>query len=860
MKTLVDEPHLDAAQEDDSSGLPLRPRFLRELVVAKTEDGLLVDGASQLHVLWGESAKSILPSLIPLMDGTRTITEIAAALPHLSDQQVREPLSSLSKWGLVEEGTENNADIDQNPETLAFLRRYAGGAAVGSSGDEAFARLMTSEVVLLGSDQDREAIRYLQSLLAGTGLPNIKCLDWESLQSWGGSSTARVLPVALSLSGENHAELEKLDDLCSAADSPWLRIVVDQGKDFADIGPVFDRKQSPCYRCFTQTHSRLDCRVPKQPGKMGSDNAKLWIGMAAAEIIYLLGRVTAPRLAGWFRRYNLGTWHSKTLCFAEIPGCPSCRPLPRNPEGRVSALSGQVDAAVIFEDYVANRSGSPVSPGIEPDAHALLELTKQTKRLPNCQQQGLPVDLPDLSWPVLDIPFDEAANCQSLGLSEIGYLLMMTAGVRRLRRNTGMLKRWAATAGNLGSVEVFLAVRRVNGLSPGYYFYQPQEHTLASFRRRSGSIPVDDFMVRVAACDSASLPDVLVLFTAAYHRVTSKYGPFAYRLINLDAGVAISQLRMVAASMNISSRVANRWADDLIEDQLALDPMAEQSTCLVLLGGKEAGWKRAETAPIQSRTGTPASTKAAREFCELTARDMVQLVYRESRMTESELLSAPFVTSRQLQTADRTSSEEISLPAPSHGGVALGKVLRQRSSVRRYTGDAVSLNQVSTMLSFAQRADLEEWPGANRDGQGLTFMVLAQRVEDLKPGVYEYDSARVLLLSRRGPLRSDEIVKLYVQNEFAAAPLAIWITGNLAAACARHGAFGYRQLLLRAGAAGNRMWMAAMGLGLAGTLVAGIAAGASRKILGLDGYLRSGLLAVAIGYPGRGTLPAVELH
>ncbi len=857
MKTLVDEQHLKPAQEDDSSGLPLRPRFLRELVVAKTEEGFLVDGASQLHVLWGESAKSILPSLIPLMDGTRTIMEIAGALPHLSAQQVREPLSSLSQWGLVEEGTENNAEIDQNPETLAFLRRYA----VGCSGDEAFAGLMTCEVVLLSSEQDREALRYLQSLLARTGLPNIKCLDWKSLHSLEYGSTTRVLPVALSLSGENHEELEKLDDLCFAADLPWLRIVVDQGKDFADIGPVFDRKQSPCYRCFTQTHSRPDCRVSKQPGKMGSDNAMFWICMAAAEIVYLLGRVTAPRLAGWFRRYSLGTWNSKILCFAEIPGCPSCRPIPRNPDGQVSVFSGQVDTAVIFEDYVANRSGPLVSSGtMEPDVHALLELTKQTKRLPNCQQQSLPVNLLDLSLPVLDIPFDEAANCQTLGLSEIGYLLMMMAGVRKLRRNTGMLKRWAATAGNLGSVEVFLAVRRVNGLSPGYYFYQPQEHTLASFRRRSGSIAVDDFMGRVAACDSANLPDFMVLFTAAYHRVTSKYGPFAYRLINLDAGVAISQLRMVAASMNVSSRVANRWADDLIEDQLALDPMAEQSTALVLLGGKEAGWKRAETVPVQTRTGTPASTKAAQEFRELTAREIVQLVYRESRMTELELLSAPFVTSRELQTADRTGSEEIPLPAPSHGGVALGKVLRQRSSVRRYTGDAVSLNQVSTMLSFAQRADVEEWPGVNHDGHGLTFMVLAQGVEDLKPGVYEYDSAKELLLSRRGPLRSDEIVKLYVQNEFAAAPLAIWITGNLAAACARHGAFGHRQLLLRAGAAGNRMWMAALGLGLGGTLVAGVDAGASRKILGIDGYLKRALLAVAIGYPGRGTLPAVELH
>ncbi len=149
------------------------------------------------------------------------------------------------------------------------------------------------------------------------------------------------------------------------------------------------------------------------------------------------------------------------------------------------------------------------------------------------------------------------------------------------------------------------------------------------------------------------------------------------------------------------------------------------------------------------------------------------------------------------------------------------------------------------MLSFAQRADLDEWPGEHH-GNGLNFLVLAQRVRELDAGVYEYEAAQTLL-SVRGALAPDEISQLYVQDEFALAPLAIWITGSLAAACARHGAFGHRQLMLRAGAAGNRLWMAALGLGLTGTLVAGIVSRHARKILGLDGYLKSGLLAVAVG-------------
>ena len=80
-----------------------------------------------------------------------------------------------------------------------------------------------------------------------------------------------------------------------------------------------------------------------------------------------------------------------------------------------------------------------------------------------------------------------------------------------------------------------MIVRCVEGLSPGLYFYQPQEHSLACFDQRSGALEVDEFMRRVSPADSKDLADVLVVFTGALHRVARKYGAFGYRLINLDA-------------------------------------------------------------------------------------------------------------------------------------------------------------------------------------------------------------------------------------------------------------------------------------------------------------------------------------
>ena len=152
------------------------------------------------------------------------------------------------------------------------------------------------------------------------------------------------------------------------------------------------------------------------------------------------------------------------------------------------------------------------------------------------------------------------------------------------------------------------------------------------------------------------------------------------------------------------------------------------------------------------------------------------------------------------------------------------------------------------MLDCAHRGDVRDWPDEHDAEQPLNFMVLAWQVNQIVPAVYGYDS-RNHGLSFLHPIPSPRDSRaLFVQREFASARLVVWITGNLAAACCRHGAAGQRQLLLRAGSAGHRLWMAAMAVGLSGCLVAGLVPSAARLLLGLDGYRKTGLLAFATGH------------
>jgi SagB-type dehydrogenase family enzyme len=132
----------------------------------------------------------------------------------------------------------------------------------------------------------------------------------------------------------------------------------------------------------------------------------------------------------------------------------------------------------------------------------------------------------------------------------------------------------------------------------------------------------------------------------------------------------------------------------------------------------------------------------------------------------------------------------------------------------------------------------------------LQFFVVAWRVENMAPAVYRYEADRhCLSFIRPAPDSQTQGKEMVLQTEFASAPLVVLITGNLAAATAIQGTQGYRQLLLRAGSAGQRMWLASVAMGLGGTVFAGFLPRAAHNLAGIDGYRLAGLLAYATGHP-----------
>ncbi|HEY2913386.1 MAG TPA: SagB family peptide dehydrogenase [Candidatus Angelobacter sp.] len=830
----------------------MRPRFLRELVMVPFNEEVIIEGAERLQAIENPMTSTMLPDLIGLLNGERTLDDLKSALPGVPEEYVLETLSSLHWFGLIEDYGAGSESGDSNPETLAFLRRYVAVTGANRSGVEAYERLRNSEVLIFGSADDLADAERLGNVLTQTGVGSVVPLRRSLPSAWRAQSASvtQSMVISLSFNGEDRDWHEQLDDWCLKRRLPWLRIVLSRKHNYADIGPLFNAERTPCYRCLQEVHS-----VTHRPEHEWSESElaaemDYWTGIAAVEIIYFLSRIGPLATERFIERYDLQQHTSRRLHLLRVPGCPRCRPLPREllDERSKSRAIGVIHSAIVFEDYISLAS-RPRTPSVVREDYARLNnfLLTQFKHMSNSTTFQLPRTLTSLERPALGGGSEPKETRHAITRDDLSSLLMTAAGVRYVSEHK--LQRWTATAGNLGSVELFAIVRAVEGLSPGVYFYQAENHSLALFQQRGCTSPIPEFMQRAAITGRKELPEVLILLTGAYHRLERKYGEFAYKLVNLDAGVAVSQLHYVAKGLGYSSLTALRWADDLIEEQLNLDPPLEQVTAVVAL------YATADTATTAASNGhgciaqpePVVSARALADFCELGLHEVTERLFQESRMREGHLGAIPLQCSPASRAESEVPSLLLPLPPPdSSGEVTIADVLAQRATVRRYTEDEISPAQLAAILDFAHRGDLEQWREESL-AHPLTFYVLAWNVKQFEPGIYAYDTDGhgLRLVAPARSLR--ESFDLFVQSEFASAAAVIWIAGNLAAACERLGSLGHRYLLLRAGFAGHRLWTAAMAMGLSGGITAGVVSGVAREQFGIDGYQQTSLLAFTTG-------------
>jgi SagB-type dehydrogenase family enzyme len=115
------------------------------------------------------------------------------------------------------------------------------------------------------------------------------------------------------------------------------------------------------------------------------------------------------------------------------------------------------------------------------------------------------------------------------------------------------------SGGGLQSLNFWVVVRSVTGISPGCYRYDPVEHSLG-LHSTTQSLRESYLVSRGEHHQALSL-----IITGNYHRMAEKYRDISYRVLLLEAGCALQSLYLSAAEVGLGLRpwggLPARWIE-----------------------------------------------------------------------------------------------------------------------------------------------------------------------------------------------------------------------------------------------------------------------------------------------------------
>lgn len=196
-----------------------------------------------------------------------------------------------------------------------------------------------------------------------------------------------------------------------------------------------------------------------------------------------------------------------------------------------------------------------------------------------------------------------AFKSSSLNLDELGAVLRSALGVRESvhheKAYTDYHYRPYPSGGGLYPVECYLVLRNVEGIEPCIAHYSAQENALSIL----APLVDDEYFSKVFMLNSQELKNaaVAVLFTSLTQRSTAKYGDRGYRFALLEAGHAAQNLSLTASAQGLGCIAWGSFYDDLINELLDCDGVAETTIHALLIGHAKSP-KVAADAEISSST------------------------------------------------------------------------------------------------------------------------------------------------------------------------------------------------------------------------------------------------------------------
>jgi SagB-type dehydrogenase family enzyme len=169
-------------------------------------------------------------------------------------------------------------------------------------------------------------------------------------------------------------------------------------------------------------------------------------------------------------------------------------------------------------------------------------------------------------------------------VDELGRFLFRSARVREIRKvgDFEVARRVYPGGGAAYELEIYLAVNRCNGLSPGLYHYRPGDHCLSRLSRATPDIKA--LLDAAGQTQHSAPPQILIVVTARVQRLFWKYSGMAYAVVLKDVGVLFQTLHLVAEAMGLAACALGGGNADLFARASGIDYYEEPSVGEFTLG------------------------------------------------------------------------------------------------------------------------------------------------------------------------------------------------------------------------------------------------------------------------------------
>lgn len=296
--------------------LPERPALSPWFRVLHDVDRLLLEHGGTVIAFDGKAAGLLLPSLLSLLDGRRTVEEIVDTLGEPIAPATRNALALLNENGALLDGPQPTLDGAPATEAAIFTAPI-GGATVA----ETLAALVGRRVAISGTSPTAVGVAHV---LRDAGLETVRKIELDEASDGSELLIAVPGPGELeSLTSTNERRLELR--------APWIQILPNDGH-IVSIGPLYVPDVTGCHTCY---RLRLGAcsgfeddfeRIAGAPPRAGSPAPLTAVVAGIAGILALrwlaLGDPTLPGRFYTLRTTGvLGLDHHRLL---RVPRCPTC--------------------------------------------------------------------------------------------------------------------------------------------------------------------------------------------------------------------------------------------------------------------------------------------------------------------------------------------------------------------------------------------------------------------------------------------------------------------------------------------------------------------------------------------------------